>query len=163
MCLSGHLVKAGEGGAERPEGKDGMDLMRAESGRSVDREREVVVRSSAGRWSADLDLLWYTCLSTAPWFLQHVIDRREGSCCWWSGDMIQQSDAWTGPLGWAPWGPAGTYSRVGTGHSRCDRERQGQAGDNVSLICGRWLSGWEALWNLSVSERHWVRCERIVD
>lgn len=57
MCLSGHLVKAGEGGAERPEGKDGMDLMRAESGRSVDREREVVVRSSAGRWSADLDLL----------------------------------------------------------------------------------------------------------
>ena len=76
-CGLGHLVKAGEGGADLPDGRDGMDLMWVESGRSVEREREAG-RSRAGRWSADLDLAWYSCLSMDPWFLQ--TSRREGHC-----------------------------------------------------------------------------------
>lgn len=52
-----HLVKAGEGGADLPDGRDGMDLMSEESwGRSVERERHVA-RSIVGRWSAERDLL----------------------------------------------------------------------------------------------------------
>lgn len=56
--LSGsHLVKAGEGGADLPDGREGMDLMSEESwGRSVERERDVW-RSIVGRWSAERDLL----------------------------------------------------------------------------------------------------------
>lgn len=51
------LVKAGEGGADLPDGRDGMDLMSEESwGRSVERERDVG-RSIVGRWSAERDLL----------------------------------------------------------------------------------------------------------
>lgn len=52
-----HLVKAGEGGADLPDGRDGMDLMSEESwGRSVESERDVG-RSIVGRWSAERDLL----------------------------------------------------------------------------------------------------------
>lgn len=48
---------AGEGGADLPDGRDGMDLMSEESrGRSVEREREEG-RSIVGRWSAERDLL----------------------------------------------------------------------------------------------------------
>lgn len=55
--LGSHLVKAGEGGADLPDGRDGMDLMSEESwGRSVERERHVG-RSIVGRWSAERDLL----------------------------------------------------------------------------------------------------------
>lgn len=54
ICLF-HLGKAGEGGADLPVINEGIDLMRFESGRSVDRERELV-RSSTGRCSVDLDL-----------------------------------------------------------------------------------------------------------
>lgn len=54
ICLF-HLGKAGEGGADLPVINEGIDLMRFESGRSVDRERELV-RSSIGRCSVDLDL-----------------------------------------------------------------------------------------------------------
>lgn len=41
-------------------------------GRSVERERDVG-RSIVGRWSAERDLLWYSCLSMAPWFLQRLL------------------------------------------------------------------------------------------
>lgn len=41
-------------------------------GRSVERERDVG-RSIVGRWSAERDLLWYSCLSMAPWFLQRSL------------------------------------------------------------------------------------------
>jgi len=48
---------AGEGGADLPDGRDGIDLMSEESwGRSVERERDVR-RSIVGRWSAERDLL----------------------------------------------------------------------------------------------------------
>lgn len=50
-----HLDKAGEGGADLPVINEGIDLMRFESGRSVDLER-AVVRSGRGRCSVDLDL-----------------------------------------------------------------------------------------------------------
>lgn len=59
-------------------------------GRSVERERDVG-RSIVGRWSAERDLLWYSCLSMAPWFLQRLLrDRqalsggpgRAGTVCW---------------------------------------------------------------------------------
>lgn len=75
--LGSHLVKAGEGGADLPDGRDGMDLMSEESwGRSVERERHVG-RSIVGRWSAERDLLWYSCLSMAPWFLQRSLRDRQ--------------------------------------------------------------------------------------
>lgn len=48
---------AGEGGADLPDGRDGIDLMSDESwGRSEERERDVR-RSTVGRWSAERDLL----------------------------------------------------------------------------------------------------------
>lgn len=50
-----HLDKAGEGGADLPVINEGIDLIRFESGRSVDRERGLG-RSSTGRCSVDLDL-----------------------------------------------------------------------------------------------------------
>lgn len=45
-------------------------------GRSVERERDVG-RSIVGRWSAERDLLWYSCLSMAPWFLQRLLRDRQ--------------------------------------------------------------------------------------
>lgn len=54
----GHLVKAGEGGAECPDGRVGMDdlMWWPSGGRSVERERVYMGRSIAGRWSAERDL-----------------------------------------------------------------------------------------------------------
>lgn len=54
----GHLDKAGEGGAECPDGREGIDdLMWGPSGvRSVERERLYMGRSIADRWSAERDL-----------------------------------------------------------------------------------------------------------
>lgn len=48
---AGHLVRAGEGGAERP------DLRWAEPARSVEWERMSTGRSAIARWSADRERL----------------------------------------------------------------------------------------------------------
>ncbi|CAL8357873.1 unnamed protein product [Arctogadus glacialis] len=77
--MGAHLVEAGEGGADLPDGRDGMDLMCDEEswGRSVERDRDAG-RSIVGRWSAERDRTGYSCLSAAPWLLGRSVRDRQG-------------------------------------------------------------------------------------
>lgn len=71
-------------------------------GRSVERERDVG-RSIVGRWSAERDRLWYSCLSMAPWFLQRLLKDRQqlsgtpagrgSKLAGWPGGRAQESVA----------------------------------------------------------------------
>ena len=101
--MGAHLVEAGEGGADLPDGRDGMDLMCDEEswGRSVERDRDAG-RSIVGRWSAERDRAGYSCLSAAPWLLgRSVRDRQVLS--WVGGVHSSQGGEW-GDGGRRQWG-----------------------------------------------------------